>query len=60
MIEYNGYWWHDNGEQSDIGGGVLWFPTKNTSVKLGAAFPVHKDVTWETDWTPWIKLAVWF
>ena len=60
MIEYNGFWWRDNGKESDVGGGVLWFPTKNTSVKLGVAFPVSENVTWKPDWTPWVKLATWF
>ncbi len=60
MVEYNGYWWGDVGDLAEVGAGVLWFPTKNTSVKLGVTTPVHKDVTWTADWTPWIKLAVWF
>lgn len=60
MAEYNGYWWGNAGELSEVGGGLLWFPTKNTSVKLGVSTPVHKDVTWAADWTPWIKVAFWF
>lgn len=60
MFEYNGYWWGDAGELSEVGGGMLWFPTKNTSVKLGVSIPVYKNVIWAADWTPWIKLAFWF
>lgn len=60
MAEYNGYWWGDAGALAEIGGGALWFPTKNTSVKIGVSTPVCKDVTWAAEWTPWLKLAVWF
>lgn len=61
MFEYNGFWWGDAGRQSDLGGGLLWFPTRNTSLKAGVAVPVHESgVAWTADWVPWIKIAAWF
>lgn len=48
------------GEQSDVGGGVLWFPFSNLSIKLSVATPVYRQVTWSASWTPWLKVAAWF
>lgn len=60
MLEVNSLWWGDVGDQTDIGGGVLWFPQKNTSVKVAMSRNIDADMPWSADWTPWIKLAIWF
>ncbi len=60
MLESNSWWWGDYGRQSEVGGGVLWFPTKNTSIKVVVSVPVSVDMPWASDWMPWVKLAVWF
>lgn len=60
MIEWDAQWWGDQGHFQEVGGGILWFPTKDTSVKLGISVPTEVDLPWATDWTSWIKLAAWF
>jgi hypothetical protein len=59
-VEWNGMWWGDVGDQQEVGCGFLWFPTKNTSIKVAVAGAVDADVPWKADWTPWIKIATWF
>jgi len=59
-LEWNGMWWGDVGDQQEVGGGILWFPAKNVSVKLAVAFPIDSDVPWESDRSYWIKVATWF
>ncbi len=60
MLEVNTFRWGPQGNQTDIGGGFLWFPTKSTSLKVGVSVPVDVDMPWSADWTPWVKYAWWF
>jgi len=60
MLEVNTFRWGPQGNQTDIGTGFLWFPTRNTSLKVGVAVPVDVDMPWAADWTPWVKYAWWF
>lgn len=60
MLEINALWWGDVGDRTEIGGGVLWFPLKNVSLKTAISVPVDADMPWQADWIPWVKLAAWF
>jgi len=60
MIEANGLWWGDVGHEVDVGGGFLFFLSKNTSLKVGVSVPLDVDMPWAVRWMPWIKLAAWF
>lgn len=59
-VEWNALWWGDVGVQHEAGIGFLWFPFQNVSIKLAVAVPIYSDQPWESNWTPWIKIATWF
>ncbi|NOY80219.1 MAG: hypothetical protein GXP31_04350 [Kiritimatiellaeota bacterium] len=60
MIEANGLWWGDVGHEVDVGGGFLFFLSRNASLKVGVSIPVDVDMPWAVRWMPWVKLAAWF
>lgn len=59
MAEINALWWGRQGNEVDIGGGVLFFLGKSSSLKLGVSVPVSVDMPYSASWAPWIRLATW-
>lgn len=60
MVEANALWWGDVGDRTEVGGGVLWSPAENVSLKTAVSVSVDADLPWQADWVPWVKLATWF
>lgn len=58
VLEENYYWWGDAGSVLEVGGGALWKPFDNVSMKLGAAVPVHQTTSWRSGVTSWLKVSV--